>query len=252
MTLLRLATAFALSALVPVSGHAATNLVQNGDFLQSSGPVRQQIGAGLAGTAWVGTEFAHWTTSGYNFGFQWQFIDHYGSPGRFGHLKLWGTNDGGLDQITRNPGGGNIIAADGAFEVVPITQTVSGLTAGRKYQLDYTWAAGQQLNYDGATTGNWTASLGAQSVTTPTYHLASHAFSGWMHERDIFTAATSTAVLSFLAHGEPAGEPPFSLLSGVSLTAVPEASTWLMMVAGFGVIGIAARRRPCTARTVSA
>ena len=60
------------------------------------------------------------------------------------------------------------------------------------------------------------------------------------------TAAVSDT-LTFLAKGTPAGGPPFTLLDGVSLTAaVPEAAPWAMMIAGFGLVGTAARRHRST------
>jgi len=69
-------------------------------------------------------------------------------------------------------------------------------------------------------------------------------FSGWMTANFTFTADSTSEVLSFLAVGTPAGNlPPFALLDGVSLTAVPEPSTWAMMLAGFGGLGFAAFRR---------
>jgi hypothetical protein len=59
-----------------------------------------------------------------------------------------------------------------------------------------------------------------------------------------FTANATSEALSFLAVGSPAANlPPFALLDGVSLTAVPEPSTWAMMLAGFGGLGFAAFRR---------
>ncbi len=63
-----------------------------------------------------------------------------------------------------------------------------------------------------------------------------------------FTANSPTELLSFLAVGTPAANlPPFALLDGVSLTAVPEPSTWAMMLVGFGGLGYAALRRRRTA-----
>ncbi len=246
-----------LVAAFCTAANAVPNLVKNGDFLESSGAVRQQIGAGIAGTDWHGTQFTGWSTGGYNFGFTWQYIDHYGSPGAYGWLKLWGANDGGIDAITANPSGGNIIGADGAFQITPISQIVSGLVVGQQYALQYDWAAGQQFGYDGATSGNWTASLGSEQYTSATYNNVSHGFSGWMSELNVFTATDTTETLSFLAHGTPAGEPPFSLLSGVSLTAlsssftsaVPETSTWLLMLTGFGLAGLGLRQRRAVSAT---
>ena len=59
-----------------------------------------------------------------------------------------------------------------------------------------------------------------------------------------FTAGATSEMLSFLAVGTPANNlPPFALLDGVTLTAVPEPSTWAMMLVGFSGLGYAAYRR---------
>jgi hypothetical protein len=69
-------------------------------------------------------------------------------------------------------------------------------------------------------------------------------FSGWMLETLDFTATQTSETLSFLAVGAPAANlPPFALLDDVSLTAVPEPSTWAMMLVGFCGLGYAAYRR---------
>ncbi len=69
-------------------------------------------------------------------------------------------------------------------------------------------------------------------------------FSGWSLQTFDFTATATSEMLSLLAVGSPAANlPPFALLDGVSLTAVPEPSTWAMMLAGFGGLGFAAYRR---------
>jgi hypothetical protein len=47
-----------------------------------------------------------------------------------------------------------------------------------------------------------------------------------------FTATAATELLSFLAIGTPNGVPPFSLLDGVSMTAIPEPSSSLILAAG--------------------
>jgi hypothetical protein len=46
------------------------------------------------------------------------------------------------------------------------------------------------------------------------------------------------------------GAPPFSLLDGVSLTGVPEPSTWAMMLLGFAGLGFAAYRSRRTAISI--
>ena len=68
--------------------------------------------------------------------------------------------------------------------------------------------------------------------------------SGWSLEAFDFIATAASEVLSFLAVGSPAANlPPFALLDGVSLTAVPEPSALAMMLAGFGGLGFVAHRR---------
>ncbi len=73
--------------------------------------------------------------------------------------------------------------------------------------------------------------------------LPEHGFSGWTTYTTTIVANATTETLSFLAAGSKA-EPPFALISDVSLTSsVPEPSTWAMMLVGFGGLGFAAYRR---------
>jgi hypothetical protein len=58
--------------------------------------------------------------------------------------------------------------------------------------------------------------------------------------------------LVFLAQGTPAGGPPVALLDGVTLNAVPEPSTWAMVLVGIGGLGLAARSRRKSRETLAA
>jgi len=203
---------------------------------------------------------AGWNTSGYNYVFLPSTISsgtvasgaNSGQPheapgesdalvGGYGNTYMWGatqggvagTGNGGKDVITAPPGGSNIIAADGAYEVGAITQTVTGLTVGQTYALTFYYGAAQQQSYTGQTTESWTVAFGSSSQTTSTITLGSEDFSGWFQATMYFTAGSTSQVLSFTANGTPSGEPPFSLLADVDLEVVPEFSNWLTF-AGFG------------------
>jgi hypothetical protein len=155
-------------------------------------------------------------------------------------FNLWGTNDGGLNTIpASSPNGGNYVAldADSTYSGSGISQQLGGLVVGQKYAVSFYWAAAQQLGFDGATTESIQVGFGTNTPqTTATYNLPNHAFSGWMSQTFVFTAKTTTDTLSFLAVGGPNGLPPFSLLDGITVTAVPEPAAFALV--GVGLLGI--------------
>ncbi len=224
------------------ASQATTNLVQNGGFEQTT----RTDGSYGIGSLYPSNNATGWTTTGYNFVFQPNTADSVGADGEYGNMKLWGPANGANNGLTSSPAGGNFLAADGAYQTEAITQAISGLTVGKQYEVSFYWAGAQQYGYNGETTENWTVSLGNQSFTTPTVTNSDHGFTGWQQASYIFTADNTTETLSFLAHGTPNGEPPFSLLDGVSMGAVPEPASWAMMIVGFGAIGGAMRYRKRT------
>ena len=68
----------------------------------------------------------------------------------------------------------------------------------------------------------------------------SRAAMGWIGQTYRFTATSTTSVLSFTSL---ANTPSGPALDNVAISAVPEAATWAMLIAGFGMVGAAARRR---------
>ncbi len=216
---------FAATILAAPAAEAGPNLVTNGNFESVTMP---------GGPSEISsTNVTGWRSTGYN------FIFSPGHPGTYvaqynSYLGLWGNN--GTNFLS--PGGGNFVGADGNYQVGAITQTINGLIAGQIYKLSFDWAAAQQSGFNGPTTENWTASLGNQSFTTPTYHDPNHGWSGWMQQAYVFTATGSSEVLSFLAGGSPNGEPPFSLLDDVSLTAVPEPAGWAVLALAMVFMGV--------------
>jgi hypothetical protein len=241
---------FAALAAIGLAGSAsaATNLVTNGGFETTVAPgpnVFLQPGTTAADWAYTGfasTIYASGTA------------DTTGSNDGGVQIFLWGPgNNGGTGPhnglTASSPNGGNFEAIDSdPVNVGQLTQTITGLTVGRNYDLTFYWAASQYeaLNgtlYNGATFESWQATLGGITQSTPVVNIASHGFSGWMGASFDYTATSTSEVLSFFAVGPPGGIPPVALLDGVSLVMVPEPSTWALMVLGFGGLGFAAYRR---------
>lgn len=227
----------AAAALSTGAASASTELIVNGGF--ETGDYGQ--------INWGGHQLSGWTSNGYNFLFNGSNVDNGGTSGSYGNLQLWGPNNGASNGLQASPVGGNFVAADGAFEMAPLQQTVNGLVAGQQYNLTFYWAGAQQSGFDGATTEQWQVSLGNQTQSTAIKNNVNHGFTGWQKETFTFTASGASEVLSFLAVGTPAGVPPFSLLDGVSMVAVPEPQTWGMLGLGLGLVGFAARRRKAKA-----
>ena len=231
-----LANVTVLSALA--SPTMAQNLVTNGSFA-TSGTTSTQFGSGYA----AGDTVVGWSASGYNFIFLPSSTTAIGSAGS---VSLWSPATGSANGFTNaSPTGGNFIAADGDYNVAPITQTISGLTVGATYTLSFAWAGAQQSGFTGAISDGWTVAFGSTTEPTISVNVASKGFSGWMTQTDTFTATSTSEVLSFLAVGSPA-VPPFSLLANVSLTknGVPEPGSLALLVSGLlATAGIVRKRR---------
>lgn len=226
----------AVASLSAVGSGNATELITNGNFE-----------TGTYGQLGYNASLSGWTTSGYNFLFSATNADTTGVTGSYGNLKLWGPGDGANNGLKASPVGGNYVAADGAYQVGALSQTINGLTVGQQYNLTFYWAGAQQYGYTGPTTEQWQVSLGNEKHSTAVVNDVNHGFTGWTQEMMTFTATSTSELLSFLAVGTPSGEPPFSLLDGVSMSAVPakvpEPGTLAMIGLGLGVLGFGVRRR---------
>ena len=227
---LAITTLFA-TAMLAGTGHA-TEYVTNGDFSSLTN------GLGQLG---YNTDATGWATNGYNFVLN---VADVGSSGSYGLTTYWDAANGGSSSWDgKSPTGGNFVAMDGDFGTSPVTQTITGLTAGKNYTLSFNYAFGQQKNYTGETTQHLTASLGSDAITTADFVVPSKGFTGWQTYTGNFTADGTSDVLSFLAYGN-VPVPPFAMLTNVSLIgAVPEPATWGMMILGLGAMGVVARRR---------
>jgi hypothetical protein len=241
-----IALAFAAGlAASPVS--ATTNLVSNGDFtILSNGP--GQISEGFSTTI-----AKDWHAAGYNavLAVADQAVNTvYGTA----NLAMWDKANGGANNWNglAARGTGNILAIDGDFGTqTQVSQTVTGLTVGKTYALNFDYAFAQQYGYNGATIQHLTAEMGSDSWTSSDFNVANHGFSGWHGESFRFTADSASEVLSFLAYGN-VPVPPFSLVSNVSIAAVPEPATWALMLIGLGSLGSFAHVRRRSARRKAA
>ena len=223
---------------------SAQNLVQNGNFAQSSYAYSSQFGTPYGGqgvTDWLG-----------NGGYNDYFLNgtattitaattYNGGSTTSGSEKLWGT----AAFTGTSPNGDNFVAMDGDTSVNSaggggVSQTITGLTPDAHYSVSFVWAGAQMQSRTGATTDSLLVSLGSQSFSTPVVNDVSQGFTGWMTQTFTFTATATSELLSFLSVGTPTGAPPIALLTDVTL--VPEPAT--MSVMGVGLMGlIAARRR---------
>jgi hypothetical protein len=230
----------ALCGLALGAGAAsATQFVTNGGF-ESSASTTSQVFFG------TNTPATDWTSTG-------QFVLYCTAAAgttcdTIGGAALAGPANGNNNGLTSSPQGGAYMAfdSDPAFHG-DFTQTIAGLTVGATYTLSFYMAGAQELGLDSPTTTSITATLGDETYTTPVISTPVQGFTPWQLFSTTFTYAGGGNVLDLVATGGPGGEPPYALLDGVSLTsttgATPEPSTWLMIVAGFAGLGLAARAR---------
>jgi hypothetical protein len=150
--------------------------------------------------------------------------------------------------------GNNYIAQDAYYHPGAIQQDVS-LTHDQSYDLNFWWATGQQVNFNGNTYDQWQVSLGGSVLTTTGLTKnPNHSSTPWVDYdyKFVWGGASGLTLLSFrdICNGissdpgacdgsvDTSNGPPFSLLDNVSLrTTVPEPSTWAMILIGFAGLG---------------
>lgn len=207
------------------------NLVTNGSFETTTGTVPGQLTFNANITGWTLPSYTTSAANSYDFIFSPGTADTSGATGQYGNLKLHGPGNGTNNGLpATSPDSGNYIAIDTAFPAIPsagalgLRQTITGLTPGQAYAVSFYDAAAQQFGFSGATTDQFQVTFGTQTQNATFFNLPNHGFSGWKSESLTFSATSTSQVLNFLGVGSPAGLPPFLLLDGVSVTAVPEPS----------------------------
>jgi PEP-CTERM motif len=218
------------AALLLFGAGAKADLITNGNFSTTTGYGQIGDNATVQG----------WTTNGYNFIFPSTGGTVTGSSG---NLSLYGGGVNGGAVLGPSPAGGNYIGADGAFEVGAISQSITGLTVGAEYAVSFYWGGAQQTTFTGATTEQWLVGLGSQQLATSVVNDVNGGFTGWQYTTLTFDATSTSETLSFLAVGTPSGQPPFSLLDGVSMNQVPEPASMSLFGAGLAALGLVRRRK---------
>jgi hypothetical protein len=238
--------ALAAVAVLATGAHAATNLVQNGDFSQAipgTGPL--QLNSDV-NTVYGSGNLAAWSCG----------------PGYCGNLQSVNQPTAPMGDLTNgytpnlhNPTGQNFYYMDGdpQFDTGSLYQTINGLKAGETYTLTFFDAF---VNENAGTVGNtdyWSVSLGG-TVTPGGNHVTGGQVDNtspvtvdpggtdWAPVTMSFTATSASEILAFTAVGT--GFPPFALVQDVVLTsAAPEPAEWVLMIAGIGGVGAALRAR---------
>jgi hypothetical protein len=235
VTLKNTIACFAVLALLAMVTPAKANLVVNGSFEQTTLANSGQVHFTGDVTGWT-------TNTSVPLGFIYfpgtqnaQLTDQFGTN----NFQLWQ----GITHTIPNtsPDGGNFLTMDSAPAYQgSISQTIAGLTVGKKYTLSFYQAAGQQRTFNGTTTDQWKVSFGTQSFLSTLLTNPTHDFQPWAKQTMTFTASTASQVLTFLSQGGPDGLPPFIFLDGVSLVQqTPEPSSLAYACLGFsGLIAV--------------
>jgi hypothetical protein len=225
---------------IGVGGASATQFVTNGGFEASAYSTSQAFfGANTPATDWTSTgQYVLYCTAAAG-----TTCDTIGGVG------LAGPGNGNNNGLTSSPQGGAYMGfdSDPSFHG-DFTQTIAGLTLGATYTLSFYMAGAQEVNAGGPTTTSITATLGDETFTTPVIDTETNGFTPWQLFSTTFTYTGGGDILDFVATGGPGGAPPYALLDGVSLVgaggpATPEPATWVMIVAGFAALSLAARAR---------
>ncbi len=210
-TPLRLILAAAAIAMAPTLALATQNLVSDGDFSSPSG--------GIYATYSAGSSIGAWTVTGDSV----DLIGTYWAAPTIG--------GGSVDLDGNNPGG--------------VQQTLN-LTAGTAYDLTFYLSGNPDGGFPkkvvnvsiGDFSHNYTFITGDNNRGNMDYKLET-----------VWFVADATNTLSFTSLDKN-GSPWGPVVGGVSVAvaAVPELSTWAMMIAGFACLGFAGyrRNRPAT------
>lgn len=218
------AAVLALSMAVPNAAHAVS--IQNASF--------EQFNPGLdpAGffTTLSGNQLPGWTID------SGTTVDHIGG--------YWQASPGG---------GSNSLDLNGNG-VSAIQQTLSGLSAGTEYIVSF-FISGNPDNGFGPNAPNPKVAqltLGGTSAMVSYTLTAANSRSNMLWEQVSYSFVADNSGEALLRLASVSGNAFGLALDNFSITAVPEPATWMMMIMGFGIAGMAIRRRkPMIRQTVA-
>jgi choice-of-anchor C domain-containing protein len=154
----------------------------------------------------------------------------------------WTVGGGGVDWI------GSFWVADDGVRSIDLTRVNPGSLSqniatviGQRYAVSFS-LAGNPDSGGGPRIKNLDVTINGAGLANFTFDTTGRSNSnmGWVDEIYYFTASSANSLLTFSSNNGEARGPAIDL---VSISAVPEASTWAMMIAGFGLAGASLRRR---------
>jgi hypothetical protein len=144
-----------------------------------------------------------------------------------------GGNTGATGVSTTNPNTGRFAAFLGPVGSIGTLSQTLATVAGSVYVVKYF------IRHDGGTQNSFSASFGGNVFS----NIVNGPAFPYTQVTSFLTATSASTVLSFSFRQDPR----FFYLDDVSvqgaLGAVPEPTTWMMLVLGFGLIGFSLRRR---------
>jgi hypothetical protein len=210
-------------------------LVTNGDFNNTGGTWTNNTGLGSN----------DWQTSGNVAIPGWTNVSGFAN-------EFWVTTPNNYDGLTASPGNGSTYFVDltGQANSNPfggLKQTITTV-ANDHYILSFALGASTQWNpvsNSMAASALTASATGLSLLNSQLFSLTPNSLNSWTTETLSFTADSTSTVIEFL--GDSANvDSKYIGLDNVSVnlsSAVPEASTWAMMILGFCGIGLMAHRR---------
>jgi choice-of-anchor C domain-containing protein len=212
------------------SSGAKANLILNGSFevpLVTTSPFYANYGPVSGDQNYGGTSFTDWTIP-----------------------------SGNVDVVASRPGGWQAQAGSQSLDLFGnVAGTISqsfATTLGQAYTLSF-WYSNNGYGAPQPSSAFVSVVSGGSLLADNVQHQgASPSNMNWVHYTNTFVGTGQMASLIFGDTSNPACCNGGIALDNISVTAVPEASTWAMMILGFFGVGFVAYRRKSTSAVLAA